>query len=102
AAHVSEAFEVLGGRSKLLLTSRRLDVLERLGATPHEIGRLQTPAALAMLAAYAGARSEALPAEAQSIVEAHGALPVALAGSLLRARPVDQWPRVLRTLRQSR
>jgi WD40 repeat protein len=98
--HVERAFSTDIAQSKLLLTSRRRDVLQVLGAQTFEIGQLEESDALQLLAAHADVG--ALPHQAQAIVERCGgvALAIAMAGSMLREEP-HRWENVLHKLEQA-
>jgi hypothetical protein len=101
ARHVYDAFEVTG-KSRLVLTARRRDVLLELNAELHAVEEFSNSDSLTLLAAHVDIERADLPAEAEEIVRECGgaALALAMVGSMLRGRPRDRWPNVLDTLQQ--
>jgi hypothetical protein len=101
-AHV-EPVLVLGERCKLLVTTRKEDVVRTLHAEPRPLGELPESEALELLASYADIDCGALPPEAPAIVAECGGLPLALAiaGAMVRGRPANRWPYVLQHLREA-
>lgn len=99
------AFDVLAqSQSRLLISTRNLDILQALGADIHQVQLLDNNNALNLLAQAAAAD----PATTQNNPEAHavvkfcGNLPLALAmvGAMVRGRP-DAWNRALRRLERA-
>jgi hypothetical protein len=74
-----EPFDVLGPRSRLLLTTRDADLLVTLGAGQLSLDVLSPDAALELLAAWSGQPRGALTEAAAKVAEACGYLPLALA-----------------------
>ncbi len=83
----AEAFTQLGPKCRLLVTTRILSVLEKIGATERRLNVLKPEKALELLADYAGLRVADLPSEAGDVAKECGYLPLALAavGNLIRA-----------------
>ena len=92
----AQAFNILGQRCKMLITTRDSKVLEEVGAVNHQVNVLTVPESLALLALWAKQHPETLPPEANQIVEECGKLPLALAmiGAMLKDKP-DRWENVL-------
>ncbi len=102
-ANHGRAFDVLGERGKLLLTTRNEGVSKGLNADQRRLEELPSDEARTLLARYSGMEPDELPEEAVAIIRECGELPLALAivGSLLRERPRNRWPNVLAKLRQA-
>ncbi|MBD2567607.1 NB-ARC domain-containing protein [Anabaena lutea] len=98
----AQAFNVLGQRCKMLITTRDSKILEELGTVNHQLDLLTVPESLALLALWAKQHPETLPLEAHQIVEECGKLPLALAmiGAMLKDKP-DRWKNVLYKLRNA-
>ncbi|MBD2295029.1 hypothetical protein H6G06_16450 [Anabaena sphaerica FACHB-251] len=98
----AQAFNILGQRCKMLITTRDSRVLEGVGAVNHPVDLLTVPESLALLALWAKQHPETLPPEAHQIVEECGRLPLALAmiGAMLKGKP-DPWKNVLYKLRNA-
>ena len=97
-----EAFNVLGPRSRLLITTQDLGLLRAVGSTSQAVELFNGEEALRLLAAAAGIPIENLPAEARLVLEESGRLPLALAlaGGLVRRGL--QWRGVLDQIRSAR
>ncbi|MBD2627346.1 hypothetical protein H6G56_12835 [Anabaena variabilis FACHB-164] len=98
----AQAFNVLGQRCKMLITTRDIKVLEEVGTVNHQVNVLTVPESLALLALWAKQHPETLPPEVNQIVEECGKLPLALAmiGAMLKDKP-DRWENVLYKLRNA-
>jgi tetratricopeptide (TPR) repeat protein len=96
------AFDALGQRCKMLLTTRDRGLITALGAVVCQLGVLSNEQALALLALWAGQHEETLPTEAHDVVRECGNLPLALAmiGAMVRGKP-DRWANVLHKLRNA-
>jgi len=96
------AFDALGQRCKMLLTTRDRGLITALGAVECQLGILSNEQALALLALWAGQHEERLPTEAHEVVRECGNLPLALAmiGAMVRGKP-DRWSNVLHKLRNA-
>lgn len=96
------AFDALGQRCKILLTTRDSGLITALGAVECQLGVLSNKQALALLALWAGQHEETLPTEAHEVVRECGNLPLALAmiGAMVRGKP-DRWSNVLHKLRNA-
>ena len=83
------AFNVLGPRGRLLVTTRHSDLLVGLGAEEFRVELLAPDAALALLAKWAGEEVDRLPVQATKVARRCGYLPLALAmiGAMVRLRP---------------
>ncbi|MDZ8189057.1 MAG: NB-ARC domain-containing protein [Nostoc sp. ChiSLP02] len=98
----AEAFNALGQKCKMLITTRDNKVLQELGAVKHLLGLLEDEEALTLLALWAKQEKETLPVEAHEVVRECGNLPLALAmiGALVQGKP-DRWDNLLHKLRNA-
>jgi hypothetical protein len=96
------AFDALGQRCKMLLTTRDRGLITALGAVEYQLGVLSNEQALALLALWAGQHEETLPAQVHEVVRECGNLPLALTmiGAMVRGKP-DRWANVLHKLRKA-
>jgi len=96
------AFDALGQRCKMLLTTRDRGLIAALGAVECQLGVLSNEQALALLALWAEQHEETLPTEGHEVVRECGNLPLALAmiGAMVRGKP-DRWANVLHKLRNA-
>ncbi|HUW31881.1 MAG TPA: NB-ARC domain-containing protein, partial [Planctomycetota bacterium] len=96
------AFDVIGPRSRMLITSRHANVVDALKAELYRIDVLDHDQALALLAKWAKTDAARLPSEAHEVAEECGRLPLALAmiGAMVRKRP-ESWKRALQRLRDA-
>ncbi|HEX4960396.1 MAG TPA: NB-ARC domain-containing protein [Thermoanaerobaculia bacterium] len=96
------AFNVLGPRGRLLVTTRHSDLLVGLGAEEFRVEVLTPKAALGLLADWAGDRIDRLLPEAATVARRCGYLPLALAmiGAMVRLRPTA-WSDALERLDHS-
>jgi WD40 repeat protein len=94
------AFDALGPRCRMLVTTRDAGVVRGLGAEECRIGVPAREDARVLLAKWAGVDVSALPAEADEIVEECGGLPLALAiiGGKVRGEKAE-WGAVLHHLK---
>ena len=95
------ALNLVSAPSRLLVTTRKRDVLVGLGAQEFCVGVLSLPEALRMLADWAGVKEAALlPPQATEVAQECGRLPLALAmiGAMVQLRPTA-WPDALEFLR---
>ena len=95
------AFRVSGSQGRVLYTTRDSAVLRAVGAEVMPVDVLPEQAARQLLARLAGETVEALPAQADAVLEATGriALAVALAGAAV-GRGGTPWPTLLEQLEQ--
>jgi|GEM_PF-1039665 len=95
-----QAFDVIGPRSRLLLTTRDSGLVSTVAGSGFQVELPSETEALAMLAAYAGLPVTALPPCAREIVEEVGRLPLALAlcGGMVHA--LTPWVDILAALRE--
>ncbi|MFM6138551.1 MAG: NB-ARC domain-containing protein [Sphaerospermopsis kisseleviana] len=98
----AQAFNVLGQRCKMLITTRDIKVLEEVGAINHHLDLLTVTESLSLLALWAKQHPETLPPQAHQIVEECGRLPLALAmiGAMLKGKP-ERWQNVLYKLQNA-
>jgi WD40 repeat protein len=93
-----QAFDVIGPRSRLLLTTRDSALVSTVAGSGFQVELPSETEALAMLAASAGATS--LPSVAKEIVEEVGRLPLALALCGGMAASLTPWTDILAALRE--
>ncbi|OYD94884.1 hypothetical protein CDG76_16060 [Nostoc sp. 'Peltigera membranacea cyanobiont' 210A] len=95
----AEAFNALGQKCKMLITTRDNKVLQELGAVGYLLGLLEDEEARTLLALWAKQEKETLPVEAHEVVRECGKLPLALAmiGALVQGKP-DRWGNLLHKL----
>jgi WD40 repeat protein len=98
----AEPFDVLGLRSRLLVTTRDADLLVALGARELPLGVLSEELALELLASWAGQQRAALPAPASKVAANCGYLPLALALAGARVAGGAQWEEVASALERGR
>ena len=91
-------FDVLGPRSRLLVTTRDADLLVALGARELPLDVLSEDLALELLASWNGQPRAALPVAASKVAEACGYLPLALALAGARVQGGARWEDVLSAL----
>ena len=72
----AEPFDVLGPRSRLLVTTRDADLLVALGARELPLGVLSVELALELLASWSGQQHAKLPDAARKVAESCGYLPL--------------------------
>jgi WD40 repeat protein len=82
----ARAFDVMGGRSRLLVTTRDESIVTALGAADVKLDVLGQAEALAVLATWADRPVAKLPIEAKAVAKNCGYLPLALsvAGAMIR------------------
>lgn len=99
-----KCFDLSGTDCRFLLTSRKADVLERLGIEGKPIELLSEEQALAMLARYSAYDPDELPEEAVEIVKECGYLPLAVAaiGSMVKRKPANRWKLALHKLQEAK
>jgi hypothetical protein len=95
-------FDVLGPRSRLLVTTRDADLLVALGARELPLDVLSEDLALELLASWSGQPRAALPGAASKVAEACGYLPLALALAGARVQGGARWEEVLTALERRR
>jgi len=98
----AEAFDALGPRCRMLITTRDAGLITALGAAEHRLDVLSDEQALTLLAEWAGQAVETLPPEARDVARECGNLPLALAmiGATVRGKP-DRWGNALHRLRSA-
>jgi WD40 repeat protein len=98
------AFDVLGERGRMLITTRDGRIVTDLGAVERRVDELTDAQALTLLAQWSGYLEEKLPELAKDIVKESGKLPLALAmiGALIRSSPKrTAWPDALARLKRA-
>jgi WD40 repeat protein len=98
----AEPLDVLGPRSRLLITTRDADLLVALGARELPLHVLSEQLALELLASWAGQDRAALPPVASEVAESCGHLPLALALAGARVQGGARWEEVLSALERGR
>ncbi|HEU4560625.1 MAG TPA: NB-ARC domain-containing protein [Longimicrobium sp.] len=98
----ARAFDVLGPRSRLLVTTRDGAVLTALGAREERIERLPEAVALELLAGWAGQEAARLPDAAHRVARECGCLPLALAVAGARVRDGVTWDDLSAVLERGR
>ena len=98
----AEPFDVLGPRSRLLVTTRDADLLVALGARELPLGVLSKELALELLASWAGEQRAGLPVAASKVAASCGYLPLALALAGARVAGGARWEDVASSLERGR
>jgi WD40 repeat protein len=98
----AEPFDVLGPRSRLLVTTRDADLLVALGAREMPLDVLSEELALELLASWSGRLRAGLSEAARKVAEACGYLPLALALAGARVQGGARWEKVLSALEAGR
>lgn len=97
-AEHATAFDVLGSRCRMLLTTRDGTLITALDATEHRVDVLSEAQARALLAEWTGGNLESLPVQADDVVKQCGRLPLALALSAAQIRDGVSWQDLLDAL----
>lgn len=87
----ADALSVLGGKGRLLMTTRDRSVVTALGATEINLGVLSEPLALQLLGEWSGVQLDALPPIARAVARECGYLPLALSLAGARVRDGVVW-----------
>jgi len=96
----ADAFDVLGQRCKLLLTTRDAGLVASMAGTHYQVHLSTEVEALALLAGAAHVAVESLPALAADVVRECGRLPLALALCGGMAQAGTSWRDLLEALRE--
>ena len=98
-----EPFRASAPRSRILFTTRDTEIAAALGANSHTADPLNDEQSRGVLSKWSGFAADTLPAEASEMVKECGGLPLALAlaGAMVRDKPVALWHRVLDLLRRA-
>ncbi|MBD2103169.1 NB-ARC domain-containing protein [Leptolyngbya sp. FACHB-261] len=101
-ARHAAAFEVVGPRCQLVITTRNLEPITLLGATEHRLDLLSEEQALTLLADWSGLGLAGLPEQAQAVARECGYLPLALAmvGAMVRGK-LNRWGAALHRLQSA-
>jgi len=97
----AEAFDVLGPRCRMVMTTRDASLITALGGTEHQVHLLTEAESRHLLAEWADQPEEALPAEALQILDECDGLPLALALCGALAREGDPWADLLEALQEA-
>jgi WD40 repeat protein len=97
-----EPFDVLGPRSRLLLTTRDADLLTALSAGQLSLEVLSDDLGLELLASWSGHARSTMPEAALGVASACGFLPLALALAGARVQGGARWEEVLSALERGR
>ena len=101
--HINQAiaFDALGSRCQMLITTQDAEVIRALGATEHRLEELDKTHALELLAKWVRTDINKLPPEAQDVAQECGNLPLAL--SLCGAMVHDgvAWTDLLEALQEA-
>ncbi len=97
----AEAFDALGGRCRMVMTTRDASLITALGGTEHQVHLLTETEARHLLAEWSEQPEDDLPEEALQLLEECGGLPlaIALAGALVREG--DPWTDLLEALQEA-
>jgi len=95
----AQAFDVLGGAGRTLITSRDELLLHQLGAATRRMEAMAPGSARSLLAQWANQDVTSLPALAEEIARRCGYLPLALALCGAQVHDGCSWPDVLEALR---
>jgi WD40 repeat protein len=96
-----DPFDVLGNRCRVLITSRYGSMLQGLGMQPHALDMLGIDDALALLSAWTSIPADKMPANASTLAQECGRLPLALALCGAQIRDGALWDDVLAALREA-
>ena len=97
----ADAFNVIGTRSRLLVTTRDAELVTGLGAVSNRLDVLSDEQSLSLMAAWAGIKGSDLPANAQAVAQECGNLPLALSLCGAMVRDLTPWDDVLEALREA-
>jgi hypothetical protein len=98
----AQPFDVLGPRSRLLITTRDADLLVALGARELPLDVLSQELALELLSSWSGQPRPEFPEAARKVAESCGYLPLAVALAGARVASGAQWEEVLTALERGR
>jgi WD40 repeat protein len=98
----AEPFDVLGPRSRLLLTTRDADLLVALGARELPLDVLSEELALELLSSWSGQPRAEFPEAPRKVAESCGYLPLAMALAGARVQGGARWEEVLAALQRGR
>ncbi len=97
----AEAFDVLGPRCRMVLTTCDAGLITALGGAEHQVHLLTEAESRHLLAEWAGQTKEELPDEALRIMEECDGLPLALSLCGALAREGNPWSDVLEALEEA-
>ncbi|BAY26879.1 WD repeat protein [Calothrix sp. NIES-2100] len=95
------AFDVLGERCQMLITTRDAAIVTGLGGEEYQLGVLGEQQALALLADWVNQPLEELPTTAQEVAKQCGYLPLALSLNGAMVRDGTPWSDLLEALREA-
>ncbi|RME99475.1 MAG: toll/interleukin-1 receptor domain-containing protein, partial [Alphaproteobacteria bacterium] len=95
-------FRIEAPQCRTLFTTRSMEVIENVGATPVQVDILSPEQALDLLAKWAGQSVDSLPDEAHEVAHECGRLPLALAMvGAMAGKNENGWARALHRLRNA-
>ena len=97
----ANAFNAIGSRGRLLITTRDNELITGLGAVSYRLDVLSHGQSLRLLAAWAGVDVSALPEAAKAIARECGNLPLALSLCGAMARDLTPWDDLLDALQEA-
>ncbi len=97
----AEAFDVLGPRCRVVITTRDAALITSLGGTSHQVQLLTEAEAPALLARWAECPEAALPPDAREVIAECGRLPLALSICSAMRRDGTSWADILAALREA-
>lgn len=97
-AEHAKAFDALGARCQMLLTTRDGRLITALGAAEHRVDVLSEAQAHTLLAEWTGGTVASLPPQADEVVRQCGRLPLALALSAAQIRDGGSWTDLVEAL----
>jgi WD40 repeat protein len=97
----AEAFDIDSEHSKILITTRKIDIIRSFDAVEHTLGLLNDNEALTLLATRSNHSLETLPKQAKEVAKECGNLPLALAmvGSMAKDKTDEIWENILHKLK---
>lgn len=98
SAEQADAFDALGPRCRMLITTRDAGLITALGAVEHRLDVLSPAQALSLLSRWSG---KPITAEARAVAKECGYLPLALALSGAQARDGTPWSDLHEALREA-
>lgn len=101
--HINQAiaFDALGSRCQMLITTQDVEVIRALGATEHRLEELDKTHALELLAKWVRTEVNELPPEAQDVAQECGNLPLALSLCGAMVRDGVAWTDLLEALQEA-
>jgi len=95
------AFDVLGPRSRMIVTSRNAELITSVGCTPYHVQVPDETQSLAIISQWSGISPDNLPDAAKQVVRECGFLPLALSICGAMVRDGTCWSDLLNALREA-